>query len=486
MKKLHLLILRSYIGPGIATFFISVFVLLMQFLWRYVDDLVGKGLEWNVIAQLLFYASFTFVPMALPLSILLSSLMTFGNLGERYELVAIKAAGISLRKIMFPLAFFALLVSVGAYYYSNIVFPFANLKFRTILYDVRQKKMAFNIREGIWYSGLEGYVIRVGKKDDDNVTLRNLTIYDHTKSQGNSNLTVADSGKMEQTPDGNFLLLTLYNGYNYEESEGRNREAKRPFQRTQFEEEVIKFDLSQFKMTRTNDEFFRSAYYMLDVKQLDYAADSLSKEVARKAADLNRSLLSYYALFARANLTDSSAGHVKKVAVTDPLKGRPREEQQRIIRNAVDLAKNAKGSFEFNQQNIKDTVALKARYDIEWHRKFTLSLACLALFLIGAPLGAIIRKGGLGMPLVVSVLLFVAYHVISFTGEKAARSGVADSWKGMWISTLIFLPVGIFLTYQAATDSSLLDAEKYRTFFNRLLSFLPWKKKKHEDSGTLQ
>ncbi len=487
VKKLHLLILRSYVGPGIATFFIAVFVLLMQFLWRYVDDLVGKGLEWNIIAQLLFYASFTFVPMALPLSVLLASLMTFGNLGERYELVAIKAAGVSLRKIMMPLAIFALLLSIGAFYYSNIVFPYANLKFRTILYDVRQKKMALNIREGIWYSGLDGYVIKVGKKDEDKVTLREIMIYDHSKFQGNTNLTVADSGRMEQTEDGNFLMLTLYNGSNYEEKMGRNSDLKKPFQRTFFEEEVIKFDLSQFKMTRTNDEFFRSAYYMLNVKQLNYAADSLSKDVQKKAKDLNQSLLSYYSFLLRSNLTDSSMSKLKPVKVQALLDGRNKQEQLKIVNNALSLARNAKGSFEFNQQNIRDTSVLKARYEIEWHRKFTLSLACLALFLIGAPLGTIIRKGGLGMPLVVSVLLFVAYHVISFTGEKAARSGVADSWKGMWISTLVFLPVGIFLTYKASTDSNLLDAEKYKLLLEKLI---PGKfrktKKTNEDSSSLQ
>jgi lipopolysaccharide export system permease protein len=483
VKKLHLLIIRSYIGPAIATFFISVFVLLMQFLWRYVDDLVGKGLEWNIIVQLLFYASFTFVPMALPLSILLSSLMTFGNLGERYELVAIKAAGISLRKVITPLAIFAFIVSVGAFYYSNIVFPFANLKFRTILYDVRQKKMALNIREGIWYSGLEGFVIKVGKKDPDKVTLRKLMIYDHTKFQGNNKLTIADSGRMEQTADGNFLLLTLYNGNNYEEKTGRNSQIKRPFERTSFGKEVIKFDLSQFKMSRTNDEFFRSAYYMLNVKQLDYAADSLSKEVTKKGKDLVRSISSYYPYLAKTFQADNKYKKFKAVPVTPPLEGRPKDEQKRIVDNALTLARNMKGSFEFTQQSIKETIELEARYKIEWHRKFTLSLACLALFLIGAPLGTIIRKGGLGMPLVVSVLLFVAYHVISFTGEKAARSGVTESWQGMWISTLVFLPIGVFLTYKAATDSALLDAEKYKLFINRFARFLG--KKKNVDNEIL-
>lgn len=490
VKKLHLLILRSYIGPAIATFIIVVFVLLMQFLWKYVDDMVGKGLEWNIIVRLLFYASFTFVPMALPVSVLLSSLMTFGNLGERYELVAVKAAGISLRKIMVPLTFMAFLFSIGAFYYSNIVFPYANLKFRTILYDVRQKKSAFNIREGIWYHGLEGYVMKVGKKEDDNVTLRDILIYDHSKYQGNTNLTIADSGKMQQTADGNYLLLTLYNGVNYEEKTGRSSEVKRPFQRTYFGEEVIKFDLSQFKMTRTNDEFFRSAYYMLNVKQLTGAADSLAREIDKKAGNLEQSLLSYYSFLQKAGLTDSSASVLKRIPVSPVLEGRKDDEKLRIVSNALSLAKNAKGSFEFNQQNLNETMTLKARYEIEWHRKYTLSLACLALFLIGAPLGAIIRRGGLGMPMVISVLLFVIYHVISFTGEKAARSGIADSWKGMWVSTLIFLPVGIFLTYKASTDSNLLDAEKYRLFLAKINPFRRVKSAKkvrdNEDTPVMQ
>ncbi len=254
MKRLYLLILRSYAGPALATFFIVVFVLLMQFLWRYVDELVGKGLEWNIIFQLMFYASFTFVPMALPISILLASLMTFGNLGERYELVAMKAAGISLRKIMMPLGLFSLLISVGAYYYSNIIFPYANLKFRSTLYDVRQKKLALNIRDGIFYSGLDGYIIKIGKKEPDGTRIKNVMIYDHSQVQGNNKLTLADSGRMEQTADGNYLLLTLYNGTNYEETIDRVDSRKVTFQRTSYSTEIVKFDLSQFKMTRSDDE----------------------------------------------------------------------------------------------------------------------------------------------------------------------------------------------------------------------------------------
>ncbi len=468
MKKLYLLILRSYIGPALATFFIVVFVLLMQFLWRYVDELVGKGLEWNIILQLMFYASFTFVPMALPISILLASLMTFGNLGEQYELVAMKAAGISLRKVMMPLGLFTLLISVGAFYYSNIIFPYANLKFRSTLYDVRQKKLSLNIRDGIFYSGLQGYVIRIGKKEPDGKTIRKVMIYDHTQFQGNNKLVMADSGRMEQTADGNYMLLTLYNGSNYEEK-GNADTRKVPFERTSFASEVIKFDLSQFKMTRSDDEFFKNAYYMLNVQQLAYASDSLGAQVDQKVNEVRRSLMNYYSDFNKANLTDSLMKTLPKNKPVLTFEKRNLTDRKMIASYALGMARNAKSSFEYNRQMLKEKVELKARYDIEWHRKFTLSFACFALFLIGAPLGAIIRKGGLGMPLVISVLLFVAYHVISFTGEKAVRSAVTDPLKGMWMSTMIFLPVGIFLAYQAAHDSNIMDAESYKLFFRKLL-----------------
>ncbi len=440
----------------------------MQFLWRYVDELVGKGLEWNIILQLMYYASFTFVPMALPISILLASLMTFGNLGERYELVAMKAAGISLRKVMMPLGLFSLLISIGAFYYSNIIFPYANLKFRSTLYDVRQKKLSLNIRDGIFYSGLQGFVIRIGKKEADGVTIRKVMIYDHSQFQGNTKLVMADSGRMQQTVDGNYMLLTLYNGTNYEEK-SNTQGSNVPFERTKFSTEVIKFDLSQFKMTRSDDDFFKNAYYMLNVNQLAYASDSLGIEVDQRVGDLRRSLMNYYTNFTKVNLTDSILNTLPPDKTSVPFEKRSVADRKNIATYALGMARNAKGSFEYNRQMLKEKVELKARYDIEWHRKFTLSFACFALFLIGAPLGAIIRKGGLGMPLVISVLLFVAYHVISFIGEKSVRSAVTDPWRGMWMSTMIFLPVGIFLAYQAAHDSNIMDAESYKLFFRKII-----------------
>ncbi|HPG33783.1 MAG TPA: LptF/LptG family permease, partial [Lentimicrobium sp.] len=279
MKRLYLLILRSYLGPLILTFFIALFILVMQFLWKYIDDLVGKGLPWYVVGQLLFYASTTFVPLALPLAILLSSLMTFGNLGERYEMVAVKSAGISLSTFMRPLVVLSILISVFAFFFSNNVLPVTNLKFKSILYDVRQQKLALNIREGIFYNGIDGYVMRINKKEEDGITIRDVMIYDHSSRMGNTTVTKAESGTMIQSPDGNFLELTLYNGYNYDEKTDRRNDLKRPFQRTWFAEQYRKFDLSQFKMMRTNEELFRNHYQMLNLKQLTKSEDSLKQEI---------------------------------------------------------------------------------------------------------------------------------------------------------------------------------------------------------------
>ena len=248
------------------TFFISLFILLMQFLWKYIDDLVGKGLEWYIIAQLLFYASSTFVPLALPLAILLSSLMTFGNLGEYYELVAMKAAGISLRKIMMPLIIMSVIISLVAFYFSNNVLPIANLKFKSLLHDVKEQKLALDIKEGIFYNGLEGFSIRIGKKKNDDKTIRDIMIYDHTDRKGNVNLTVADSGRMELTSGGLILTFTLYNGYNYLERTDQSKyKQNRQHQKTKFREEVRTFNLMDFEMTRSNEDLFKNNYSMLNL-----------------------------------------------------------------------------------------------------------------------------------------------------------------------------------------------------------------------------
>ena len=469
IKKLYKLILRSYLGPFVLTFFIALFILVMQFLWKYIDDLVGKGLQWNVIGELLFYASTTFVPLALPLAILLSSLMTFGNLGERYELVAMKSAGISLRKAMKPLIVLSVFISIFAFFFSNNILPVTNLKFKSILYDVRQQKLALNIRPGIFYNGIDGYVMRVGKKDKDGVTIRNVIIYDHSSRMGNTNVTQADWGRMEQSDDGSILELTLYDGFNFDEKTGRKYDHNRPMQRTYFGEQYRRFDLSEFKMMRTNEELFKNHYQMLNLKQLEISEDSLKREMDNRAAGLERAIeLSYFYnkqldSTRYASLPDT----IEVLAPVIAFDSMSKADLTSIYDLALNSARNTRNNVEFNKSDHENRMILLRKHQVEWHRKFTLSIACLVLFFIGAPLGAIIRKGGLGLPLIISVVFFVIYHVISMTGEKSVKAGQMAPIVGMWLSSAILLPLGVFLTYKATTDSPLLDTESWQRFIQR-------------------
>ncbi len=605
MKKLYSYIIKSYIGPFIATFFIALFILLMQFLWKYIDDLVGKGFDWDIIARLLFYASSTFVPMALPLAVLLSSLMSFGNLGERYELVALKAAGISLRSVMKPMAVFIVALSLVAFLFSNNIMPVANLKMRTLLHDVRKQKPAVSIQPGIFYDEIENYTIKIGAKDNDGKTIREVVIYDHSKKQGNVSVTVADSGTMQVTKDKRFLVFQLFNGKNYMERIEKHAEKfSRPLQITKFREELRRIDLSSFSFEQTNEEFYKNHYEMMNLSQLVSSKDSILKQVSKRKTDYSASQInhfSYYnSLIKQNNPKDSTGNKPDSVAIfvastsegrqavttgdstvdkaqepkdkaktdsityavlsnifppkllideSEPVKRQPNtlkehnkrrrmKEQREQLQNGTlamperrslskgytihglrekaeeigldldslmkndpnfptlittdkeldhDLLENFKPGerskiVEYAINNVRNIISrtdyttnvlghkqeLIARHDIEWHRKFTLSFACIVLFLVGAPLGALIRKGGFGFPVVVSVLLFVIYHVISMTGEKFAREGVIEPWWGMWISALVLLPLGIFLTLKATTDAPFLNSETYLRLFKKI------------------
>ncbi|MEI7724890.1 MAG: LptF/LptG family permease [Bacteroidota bacterium] len=469
MKKLDIFILKSYLGPLVMTFFIALFILLMQFVWKYIDDLVGKGLEWYIIVKLLFYASSTFVPLALPLSILLSSLMMFGNLGEHYELVTIKAAGISLSRVMRPLVIVSIFISALAFYFSNVVLPMANLKFLSLLYDVREKKLAFNLKEGVFYPGIEGFVIRVGKKEKDGNTIRDIMVYDHTKHIGNISLTTAEWGRMELSPDKKFLVFRLFNGTNYEERvDLRNNEVTRPFQRTEFTEQYQMFDLSAFQLTRTDESLFKKNYEMQNVNQLSHSIDSISLQLA---ADRNEFALSFMNNLKSYN----RLGHGKKPGPIPIKKFNPSviynfkaADRYGIMETALNAAKSSKENLSVSRESIYSKSKLIFKHQIVYHKKFAFSIACFLLFFIGAPLGAIIRKGGLGMPAVVSTLFFILFWVISFAGEKYAAEGVVPPWQGIWFSSAVLMPIGIFLTIKATNDASLFDADAWVSFFKKI------------------
>jgi len=469
MKKIYQFVLKSFMGPMVLTFFIALFILLMQFLWKYVDDMVGKGFEWYVLAELLFYASATFVPLALPLAVLLASLMTFGNLGEHYELVAIKAAGISFRKTMFPLVVFIILLSGCAFYFSNNILPIANLKYGALLFDIREKKPALNINEGVFYSELQGYVIRIGKKDKNGVDISNVMIFDHTENMGNINATIAEKGKMETTPDKKTLVFTLYNGFNYYEPVStRERHVDKALQRTRFEEETRRIDLSELNMIRSKEDLFKDNYQMLNLRQLQVAIDTQVNQKIRREMIIGKYVKNNFSFYARTDTAKYGAASRPAAIKADFISNFPKPEQIPIVDLALDNVRGIHQQLDYYNREINMKRELIARHEIEWYRKFTLSVACLILFFIGAPLGAIIRKGGLGLPVVFSTLFFIIFHVISMTGEKFAREGIVPVYEGMWLPTMIYLPIGILLTYSASTDSRVLSIDWWTVIINRI------------------
>jgi lipopolysaccharide export system permease protein len=469
MKKLDLFILRSYLGPLVMTFFIAVFILVMQFVWKYIDDMVGKGLEWYIIVKLLFYFSSTVVPLALPLSILLSSLMMFGDLGEHYELVTMKAAGISLSRIMRPLIIVSIFISALGFYFSNVVLPMANLKFHSLLFDVREKKLSFNLKEGVFYDGIEGFVIRIGKKEKDGNTIRDVMVYDHTKHLGNVSLTTAEWGKMELSRDKRFLIFRLYNGTNYEERvDLRNHEATHPYQRTAFTEQYQMFDLSAFQLTRTDENLFKKNYEMQNINQLSHSIDSIKAQLLIERKAYERGFVNSLQFASRSQEAKPWRLDLAKKFNPTVIYNFDAPDRPRVLEGALNSAKAAKVNLETNKENLYNKSKLVFKHEIVYHKKFAFSIACFLLFFIGAPLGAIIRKGGLGMPAVISTLFFILFWVISFVGEKYSVEGVLPAWQGIWISSAVLMPIGIFLTLKATNDASLFDMDAWVIFLKKI------------------
>ncbi len=445
-----------------------MFVLLMLFLFKYIDDLIGKGFDWYVILQLLMYASATNVAMALPLAVLLSSIMTFGSLGENYELVAIKSAGISLRKAMFPLLIVISMLSVAAFLFSDYMLPVANLKMGSLLWDVRNQKAAFLINEGVFNSSIPGYSIRVEKKDADGQTLHGIVIYDRMNTNGNVNVVMAKEGKMFKTADNSYLILKLKDGIRYEESSGD--EAYNPrqrFIRSKFKETEQKFDLSGFKMQRTDENLFKSNYAMMNMRQLSYSKDSVLNQADSTRKSAFQQLRFRYKIF-NLNLKPQDLVPQKSLKSRDFIKMLSAPNQEQLYRMAGDDVRSAREGISYIVSSEDGFDKQIRNFIVEYNRKITLAFSCLVLFFIGAPLGAIIRKGGLGLPVVMSVIFFLFYHIISTIGEKYAKEGDVSPILGMWMAIIILTPLGIFLTYKASVDSVLFDANLYKQWFVRL------------------
>jgi lipopolysaccharide export system permease protein len=511
IKKLDLLIIKAFIGPFVATFFITLFVLVLQFFWLYIDDIVGKGVDMITVARLILYVSATLVPLALPLAVLLSSIMTFGNLGETFELIAIKSAGISLLRFMRPVMVISIVICYVAFLFNNNIIPVANLKMNTLKYDIIVSKPAFDIKEGVFYDKIEGYVIKIGKKEKDDSTIRSVVIYEQDFSGAQDHIIVAENGKMVVTPDKHSLVFTLENGWIYQEGKGDRMSTTTDFIRMGFKEYKKVLDLSSFKLNKTEDSAFKNNYQMKTMSQLGVDIDSLKKlrtiyrqrtaenfKVTMKFlkmldttgwADVEK-LSKIDSRYLLAKPTPPVTASVPTPARPDTSKNRPDTSKNKKTGPAAiakvtpppppsfydylpDSTRNTILSNTINQANaakinLDQTAFLYSNgendlrvHRIAWHEKLTLSVACLVMFLIGAPLGSIIRKGGIGMPLVFAVVFFVVFFLLNNFGKKFVKEDVLTPFGGMWMATYVLTPVGLFLVYKALHDSQLFNKEFY-------------------------
>ena len=469
IKKLDILIIRSFIGPFIAAFAISVFVLTMQFFWLYIDDLVGKGLDLITLLKLIGLVTLFWIPTALPLALLFSSIMTFGNLGESFELVAIKASGIPLLRFMRPLLIIAIFISGLAFLFANNIIPYTQLKLSTLKYDIIVSKPAIDIKEGIFYDKIEGYVIKLGRKEKNDSIIHNVVIFEK-KIGLQDNMMMAKSGVMRITKDKKFLEFILKNGWRYEEK-GQRATTNTEFTRMGFSEYKKVFDLKSFQLNKSGD----SAFYdpkMLSLRQLNKTIDSLENRDSFYYKRTYKEVSPYlrFTHFIDTGWAVIDTATIKKAKAFDVII--PDSLKQSINDAAISQVMSIKGNVGVLANDYSEKEKSLRLHEIEWHRKFTLSAACLVLFLIGAPLGSIIRKGGLGTPLIFAIIFFVIFHLFNTFGEKFVKAEQIGPLVGMWLSTFILIPIGVFLTYKAMNDSQLFNQEFYYRSFKQMRIFM--------------
>ena len=407
----------------------------MQFLWKYIDDLIGKGLTLFQVSELMMYSIARFVPLALPIAVLISSVMVIGKLGENYEIAALQSSGISLKKILQPLFLFIIIVSSFSYLFSNYVMPIANYKGGSLLYDIKKKKPSVNIKEGIFYNDIDGFSIKIGTKNSNNGLLYDILIYDHTDNNGNKKVISAQSGKMEISDNEKYMELTLYNGNSYIEL--KDNKKKSNHRKISFSENLIRFDLSNFGL-KNSEMLYKGHYAMLNNKQLQYSIDSLNKKLEEKK------ILVYNRISEKYNYNANNK--------LDSIINTNKISNKKISETAINKLRILKSISNSNSDDINYRKSIIAKHKIEWHRKISLSFACIIMFLIGAPIGSIVRKGGFSIPLLISIILFVAYYVISITGEKTAKDLSASPLEGMWIANFIFIPISIILIFMASNN----------------------------------
>ena len=469
IKKLDKLILRAFIGPFLATFLLAIFVLILQFFWLWLDDFVGKGIDTPTLLKVILFVAASWVPVALPLAILLSTIMTFGNLGESYELVAIKSAGISLQRFMRPILVVSIIVSGVAFLFNNNVIPVINLQLNKLKYEIVYTKPAFDIKPGVFYDRIEGYVIKLGKKEHEGEKLSNIMIYE----KGNylqDNLILADSGSMKVSKDKRYLEFNLRNGSRYEEKGSRNS-TNTELTTIRFKDYKKVFDISSFFRVFTSDSLFKDNYRMLSVRQLNVFIDSVKKRTRLSHKKIGDEMISNFS-FAR--MKDSSKIKMPvrpKKAVKSIADIIPDSARQNVIEMAASKVGSIKSNFDMVYSEYNDRSRDQRLYELARQQKFSLSFACFVLFMIGAPLGSIIRKGGLGTPLVFAVIFFVIFHLLNTIGEKMAKTGVLAIIPGTWLPSIVLVPVGLFLTYKAMRDSELFNKEYYYRAFKKFKTF---------------
>lgn len=476
IKKIDIYLLKNFLGLFLATFFVCIFVLLMQFVWIHVKDLVGKGVEVSVLAEFFIYAVASVIPLALPLAILLASLISFGNLGEKFELTAMKAAGISLFRIMRPLVVGVAVIAVGAFFFSDNILPKSQMKLWALIFSLRQKSPELEIPEGEFYDGVHGYNIYVRHKDSRTGLLRDLMIYDYSAGFQNATVMVADSGKLAFSEDKKYLILRLYNGESFENLSQQQQRATGtqqniPYRRETFEKKQMLIDFDS-EFNRYDESVLEDQHVSKNVVQLIHSIDSVAVLAHEKSQEQSRNLVQNR-YFGRDRKSGRQLIPVEQSEASnysiDSLFAHFSYAQQRTAMDlAVEKASMQRDQIEYNALLLDDSQRYIRKHEIELYRKFTLAFACLIFFFIGAPLGAIIRKGGLGAPVVISVVMFIIYYIIDNTGYKMAREALWPCWTGMWLSSFVLLPIGIFLTYKAATDAALLNPEAWLKLYDRL------------------
>jgi lipopolysaccharide export system permease protein len=565
MKKIDKLILTSFAGPFIMTFLVVVFILLTQHMLKYFDDIIGKDLGWEVLSQLLFYFAIFMTPVAMPLAVLLSALITFGNLGEHFELTAIKGAGISLLRTIRPIFFFVVMLTGIAFYINNNLVPRAALEAYSLLYDIKQKKPALDLREGAFYNGLPDISIKVNKKFPDGITLKDIIVYDHRKNEGNKEVTVADSGRMSTILNERYMKFELFNGYNYSEGASSEREMtgqknsrSETLTRSKFFKTQVVFDLSSFQLSRTDKKWFETNRIMRNLTELDMDIDSIKKEALQQ--ELNHYLYkpTYFSYFNKDSITmpqylwefkkerDSinRYKYIPKGALEQEQKTYNEQPQERpavnpivkaerssprrtenrgrqrsavtidepavssasadslfaessdslftkridslfalpptrnIVQSATNMARQVKSQVLNSNAAIENYQKEKVVFEIQWHKIIANSVMCIAMFLIGAPLGAIIKRGGLGVPFLISILFFIIYYLLNMQGEKLAKQGLISPMTGIWAADVILLLIGMVFLRQARADARLFDSDAYRVFFDRLRQWVDSRKAK--------